>query len=306
MRERIDLMKYIHPWLKASRLTAQGFIIPPLLLGHAIAIYLGYQVTLETVILIHTYGLFMHLFIVYINDYADYETDQLNQTYTPFTGGSRVLVEGMLSKVSLKKAARFMALLTIINGIILSIASGTLFITLLILLGIFLMIAYSLQPIAISYRGYGETLQVIGVAIILPLVAFLSHGGTMGAVLWAPILALLPAQFAMAVSTSLPDEPSDKTSGKHTTVVNLGGQKARVLMILLFLLSYFVSVVIIQNNGAALWPVLLAAFPFALLVSIALKYNAIPGSRLLSGVVLLAILTNTTLVLSVSVIYMTT
>ncbi len=299
---KVVVIMSLHAWIKASRLPAQLFIFPSLLLGQALAVlYLGIDIAYGVMVLVHLYGLFMHLFIVYANDYADYETDKHNQTFTPFTGGSRVIVDGLLTKDALFKGAIIMGALTITLGVILSFMQTSAFILLLIIAGIGIFLAYSFKPIKMSYRGYGESLQALGVGLVLPLVGFLAQGGTLSSVPWTLILAFLPAQYAMAIGTALPDEPSDRASHKKTTAVKLGGANARRLMIGLYLLSLIL--VLIQSPFTpfmtSMVTVLLMMLIFMQGLIIWVK-NPLPGSIPLTILVSFSILTNTALVLSVA------
>lgn len=292
-------------WVKASRLPAQLFIFPSLLLGQITALYDGYNINWWILLLVHLYGLFMHLFIVYANDYADFETDQANQTYTPFTGGSRVLVEGELSKKELRMGSLIMVGLNLVFGILLSTLAGNWLILTAVIVGMLLFQMYSFSPVKLSYRGFGELLQMLGVGIILPTVGYLSQGGTLAQLPWWLFLLLLPAQYAMAISTSLPDEPSDKESSKNTTVVNLGSRPSKYLVLALYLLS-LISVLIYFAGALTQW---IAVSVFTLLavliinqLLVLVRFETQPGSKGLFNFVLLSILTNTLFGIGVSII----
>jgi 1,4-dihydroxy-2-naphthoate octaprenyltransferase len=296
-------LKKIGAWIQASRLPAQAFMFPSLLLGQMIYTSINGDFSWWKFILIHLYGLFMHFFIVYANDYADYHTDQLNSTFTPFTGGSRVLVEGVLSRKSLLMAANLMVGLCILIGVGFSFQIGSFVPVLLVLIGLFLLYAYSFPPFKISYRGCGETLQMLGVGVILPLFAYVAQGGSIVEFPWIFIFMILPSQMAMAISTSLPDEPSDKLSQKKTTVVLLGAKTAKGTMILFYILSVVIFLVSGQFNVAVLKVVvflLIMAILILLQIAIAIFSKGNPGSKSLFYLVALSILTNTLFVLGIS------
>jgi 1,4-dihydroxy-2-naphthoate polyprenyltransferase len=71
------------------------YIFWPLLLGQALAMGEGFS--WEVVLVCHFYGLASQLYIVFANDVADMATDRRNFTFTLFSGGSRVLVDGLLT-----------------------------------------------------------------------------------------------------------------------------------------------------------------------------------------------------------------
>lgn len=286
----------IKAWIAASRLPAQIFMFPAILLGQALHFSFTGEFNLGAFVSLLIYGLAMHFFIVYINDVADYETDQKNTTFTPFSGGSRVLVEGKLTKQSLLIAGLVMAGVVLFIGNLMAIRSGEWTLMVWIVVGLFLMHAYSFGPIRLSYRGFGEVLQMLGVGVVLPVVGYLAQGGAYETLPWLMIMALLPAQYGMAISTSLPDEPSDKESQKRTTVVILGVKRSQALMLGLFALAI---------GAVTLLSTITSTFVFLTLGIIILLSQLIifyakkpkPGDFSMFLLVSLAILLNTVLVL---------
>ena len=96
----------------------------------------------------------------------------------------------------------------------------------LAVLALGLLWAYSYPPLRLSYRGGGELLQMLGVAGVLPLYGYLAQGGALEAFPWALTAMLLPTHLACAISTALPDEPSDRLGDKRTWAVHVGGERA--------------------------------------------------------------------------------
>ena len=92
-------------WIKASRPLAHANIAPPLVWGQAMAGATTGRFDPWMAAAVHGWGVLVHLFIVYANDYADRDTDLQNQTFGPFSGGSRVLPDGDLKPSALAGAA---------------------------------------------------------------------------------------------------------------------------------------------------------------------------------------------------------
>lgn len=287
-------------WLKASRIPAQTFIFPSLLLGQALAFNQGASLNWIIFSLVTLYGISMHLFIVYSNDYADYETDKINQSYTPFTGGSRVLVEGVLSERALYKASYMMLGATLAFSVIISIVLTSFIPLILAVTGILLMHAYSFKPIKLSYRGFGETLQMLGVGVVLPLMGYYAQFGSLQSLPVFIILLLLPAQFAMAISTSLPDEPSDRLSQKNTTVVHLGVVLSKYLMVILYGFTFILMLWAPQVDTIPTLLIVFIAIIIVVELYLSMLKKTLPGHPSMLLFVALSILTNTTLVLSVT------
>ena len=286
----------IKSWVAASRLPAQIFIFPALLFGQAIHFSLTGAFDLTTFILLTLYGIAMHFFIVYINDVADFDTDKENNTFLPFSGGSRVLVDGKLTKRQLLTAGLIMAGAVLYLGGMLGQLNREFTIPIWVVFGLFLMHAYSFAPIKLSYRGFGEILQMLGVGLVLPVVGYLAQGGTYDALPWLLIITLLPAQYAMAISTSLPDYPSDKKSNKRTTVVALGVQNSIRLMLILFGLATAGVTWFIDDNASFLF-IYLALVILLVQMYIFYRKKPVPGNGPMFILVALAILLNTVLVL---------
>lgn len=224
-------------WMKASRLTSQSYIFLPLLFGQACYFHMSQKIDWFLFLLLHLFGLCNQLYIVYANDYADRETDQHNKTFNMFSGGSRVLIDGDLSPSQLKNGAFLMAGLCLLFGAVVTLAYERWLAIPIVLFALSLLWAYSYPPLKVSYRGGGEILQMIGVGIVLPSLAFYVQAGTLVGMPWYLLIALLPSQLACAMSTSLPDEPSDRSSGKKTSTVLLGAEFTKLLIFILNLLT---------------------------------------------------------------------
>ncbi|QRO02979.1 prenyltransferase [Archangium violaceum] len=186
----------------------------------------GQPLDLGTLVGVQLFGLLDQLFIVYANDWADQETDRRNRTPTVFSGGSRVLVEGRLSPRAIGTAALVCAGSLLAVSVGLAVARGAPLLVPLAVLALGLLWAYSYPPLRLSYRGGGEALQAVGVAGVLPLYGYLAQGGALGSFPWALVALLLPTHLACSIATALPDEPSDRESGKLTLPARIGGERA--------------------------------------------------------------------------------
>lgn len=159
--------------------------------------------------------------------------------------------------------------------------------------GVFLLWAYSFPPLRFSYRGGGELLQMVGVGVVLPLYGYTSQGGDPGRFPLIYFAPLLPLQLACALSTALPDAPSDRAGRKHTLAVLWGLGPAKAVVIGLYTLALGIY--------AALWPdgtayLLLPAAP--LLGVVAMAAYARPGTTSMFLLVLFSNLTTITFMLS--------
>lgn len=235
-------MNKIQAWIKASRLLSQSYIFLPLLLGQRYAVTeLGIDFDHGIFFWMLIFSFSIQLFIVYGNDYNDMEIDSMNRTFNIFSGGSRVLVEGYLTRRELAIGIWVMVVLNLFVGSVLTIFYKRWFAFPIIFLGMFLLYLYSFPPFRFNYRGGGELLQIIGVANVLPIIGYYAQSNVIHPMQlpWILVLILLPFHLACAISTELPDYPSDKTGQKQTIVVLIGPQRAKCLIIMLNFLSMF-------------------------------------------------------------------
>ncbi|MFO0663142.1 MAG: prenyltransferase [Polyangiaceae bacterium] len=267
-------------WVRAARLPAQSNIAVPLLCGQALAYQAGFGFEAKSAVLVFTFGLFDQLAIVFSNDAADEETDRKNQTFTPFSGGSRVLVEGALSRSSLLRASFVCSFLALVSLSLLASMGRSWLLPFVGAFGLFLLWAYSFPPLRLSYRGGGEVLQVLGTGVVLPLIGFLGQGGAPAAFSLAWFALLVPIRLSCAIATALPDEPSDRASEKRTFVVLTSSTAASVAMFLLALVS-FAAAMFVPGAAHLLLGLrasdLLPAFAFSVLALLFVRSK--PGSR---------------------------
>ena len=267
-------------WIQASRLPSQAYIFFPILLGEMIAYCRTGTLNWPVFGVLHLFGLCIQLYIVYANDYADHAIDQLNTTYTMFSGGSRVLVDGKLSRLEIGVAAATMAACSLLAGGLLHIVFHRAFALLFVLLALFVLYAYSFPPIRLSYRGGGEILQMLGVAVLLPVFGYYAQTGHLDRFPLMIFWVLAPTNLACAIATSLADEPSDRQGDKRTTSVLLGNRGAKICI--LALNSFTIPLVawnLLTEFGKGVQWTFLVSMVLPLLCAIIVYQRARPGTR---------------------------
>ncbi len=264
------------PWIRAARLPAQSNIALPLLVGQALAVQQGHRWSWTAAALAFGFGLFDQLFIVFANDVADVDTDRENRTFTPFSGGSRLLVEGALAPRALGAAAIAAAAVAGALAAALAVLHRSAAPLGLFVAAIALLHAYSFRPLRLSYRGGGELAQVLGTGVVLPLLGWVAQTGTLHAFPWGALAFLLPIRFACAIATALPDEPSDRASAKRTLPVAIGGVASGIVMAALAAASLGLYA---RSAGRPL----LLAIPGALALAALVLARAKPGTRAMTA-----------------------
>jgi len=266
-------------WIQASRLASQGYIFFPLLLGQALWFSQSGHLNWPMAGLTWLFGLVIQLFIVYANDVADADIDRANSTFTPFSGGSRVLADAKLTASDLKTGVAVMVVLNFMIGTCL-LMQGRPLAPGLILIALALLWLYSFPPVRLSYRGGGEFLQMIGVGLVLPLFGFYLQAGTFAGFPVRYLAVLFPLQLACAFSTTLPDEPSDRAGGKRTLSVLIGIHRAKRVVVALHIVAPVILAGVLLPEGSltSLFAVIAVPIP-AIAGMLVFRSRAMPGNR---------------------------
>lgn len=213
-------------WIQAARPLAQINIALPLLLGQAMAFAALGRFSVGLMYCAGLFGTLVQLVIVFVNDFADRETDARNTTFSRFSGGSRVLPEGRIAPAALRRAALLMLALLLLFCGALALA-GRPWAPLFALATALLVWAYNHPPLRLAYRGHGELLQGIGIGMVLPLAGYYLQAGSFAGFVWPALVPLLLLGYVGNILTALPDAPSDRASDKRTYPVRRGQWIAR-------------------------------------------------------------------------------
>jgi 1,4-dihydroxy-2-naphthoate polyprenyltransferase len=260
-------------WIQAARIPSNANLIFPLLLGWAWAGLSDFH-TVSSLWLIPVliYGWFNQLYIVFLNDACDEESDRMNRTFNQFSGGSRVLPEGLLTQSTLWRAGVFTGLLALLMAVLMGWWLERPFLPAISLIGLMLMVLYSVKPFRLNYRGGGELLQGLGCGLVLPIFSHYVFSGTIwSGEGWQGLAALL-ISFALhtssSIATTLPDVTSDRLSGKNTLAALSSIPLAAILAIGLSGMALLVGFFVFPHQ--LLVSTLSLALPSALLVTAAL------------------------------------
>jgi 1,4-dihydroxy-2-naphthoate octaprenyltransferase len=165
----------------------------------------------------------------YANEYADYETDA--QTIrTPFSGGSGALLRTGLPRIFALRAAWGAAIL---GALITLIAFDREFLTpsaiWILTLGTFFGWMYSLKPLALGWRGFGELDNALLGGVLLPLYGYVVQAGKFDAWVFTALLPFGASAFINLLATTWPDREADEAVGKRTLATRLPVQYLRLL-----------------------------------------------------------------------------
>jgi 1,4-dihydroxy-2-naphthoate polyprenyltransferase len=96
---------------------------------------------------------------VFLNDWFDFDSDRLNRHGGPFTGGSRVLVDGRLDRAAMRKGIvlSILGAAGALAGLVaMAPAASTGSMAAIYALLALLALAYTVPPLKLSHRGFGE------------------------------------------------------------------------------------------------------------------------------------------------------
>jgi 1,4-dihydroxy-2-naphthoate octaprenyltransferase len=168
----------------------------------------------------------------YANDYFDLAADRANQTPTDWSGGSRVLVSGVLPPRLALHMALLLAAVALLTNLVLSVVVSPGLLTFSLLAGAQCAAwFYSAPPLRLHSRGLGELTTMLVVTLLTPLTGYALQTGRVDLL---PLLAALPlggCQFAMLLAIEFPDAEGDRAVNKRTLVVSLGAVGAMRLYV---------------------------------------------------------------------------
>lgn len=211
-----------------------------------------------------------------VNEYVDYKSgvDRFvtEDKRTPFSGGKKTIVDGVLELNHTKNI-----------GIATMAAAGIigLYITLarepkvfwIGAAGFLISIIYSLPPIKLAYRGFGELAVGFVYGPLLMSGSYLVQTHTLSLV---TALASLPVGFLIAnvlVINEFPDYEADLKGYKRNLVVRLGKKNSVTVYALLYILAYTGVMALMIVTRKFSWAIALTSIPMAMSsVKVAQKY----------------------------------
>jgi len=227
-------------YIKALRAQFFTAVLIPCLLGTAIAYSdrgefksLYFTITLLSLLLAHGA-------INAFNDYYDHlnGTDENNTgRLSPFTGGSRIIQDSLLTPKEMKNFALILTALATLGGIYLTYEIGYV-VFLIALLGIMAGILYSSPFMFLSSLGLGEFFVFLSFGPLTLLGSYYVQAQNFSL---SALIASLPIGFLIAsvlYINQFPDYDADKEAGKTNLVVRLGKKTARYGIFILMAFTY--------------------------------------------------------------------
>jgi 1,4-dihydroxy-2-naphthoate octaprenyltransferase len=234
-------MNGIKKWILAVRAPFFTGIAIPIIFGATLAYYItgDFHWGLFLVTLIG--GLFAHAAANLANDYFDHRTtdDDINQHFTPFSGGSRIIQNKLLTPRAVLIGAFVTWGLALAAGVYLTFNTPGYWVLILAGLGFLGGFFYTASKMAFSYNRIGELAILINFGI-LPVMG--SYYVQTGSFTWLSFWSSFPIGFlitAILYINQYPDYDADKAVQKNHLVVTFGKKTARIGYYFLIFGSYF-------------------------------------------------------------------
>ena len=185
------------------------------------------------------------------DDVIGADTDNTERIY-PYTGGSRFIQTGLLSRAQMTRLALGLAAVALLLGALLAMSRGP-GVVLLGVLGLGLGLLYSLPGAQLSARGVGETAVGFSFGVLPVLGTVWLQAGRLD---FDALLICLPVSAwaaAILIINEVPDIEADRRAGKRTLVVRCGASGARWIYWGLTMLALLASFIAIGLDALPLW-----------------------------------------------------
>ena len=217
-------------WLRAVRAPFLAATIVPVALGSVLAWHATGRLAGLRLLLTALGAILVHAGTNLLNEYADHVSgaDAANATPMPFSGGSRVIQEGLLAPRTILLASRLSFIAGAGAGLYLnSVVRGNIILA-LGAAGVFLGYFYSARPLRIGYRGFGlgEISVGIGFGPLMVLGAYYVQAEILSLEVLLLSLPLAVLIMLVLIINWFPDRESDLSVGKRTLVGVLGRKRA--------------------------------------------------------------------------------
>ncbi len=208
----------------------------------------------------------LHLGLNVANDVFDDVSgaDAANVTPTPFSGGSRVIQYGLVSRRTMIALAVAFYLIGAGVGVYLAETRGR-WLYLIGGVGVAISLAYTGPPLRLVNRGVGEGAVALGFGPITTLGAYYVLTGRFS---WEAFYACLPVAILIALVlyvNEIPDRIGDEAAGKRTLVVRWSKERVLAAYTASIAAAYGIVVAGVAAGGLPVWTFLaLATVPMAL------------------------------------------
>jgi 1,4-dihydroxy-2-naphthoate octaprenyltransferase len=252
-------MKNVKLLVRATRAPFLTATVVPVLLGSALAwrdghFHFGYF------LLTFLGAMAFHAATNVINDYGDHKSgnDDINQELTPFSGGSRMIQEQLLSPRQTLRLALIYYAIGIVIGLYLALVRG-LPVLWIGLIGFLMSALYTVPRVGLAYLGHGlgELAVGLGFGPVMVGGAYYVQAQNFAPQMWYASIPVGLLITAVIYINEFPDRTADKAADKRTLVVKLG-RRGAVPGYIALMLGTYLSIALGVSLGLLPWPTLIA------------------------------------------------
>ena len=259
---------YIRAWWRLSRIPFLSVGILPLILGFVLAWRWGYKGPPGLYLLSSAAVILIMWMSYYLGEWNDFEGDRLNQTFNRFSGGSRVMVKGLLPLRAALLLGYGCLIGAILIGFYIYLRYETSPWTLLLGgVGIFSGFSYSNRPFRWSYRGWGEILIGFCYGWLPVATGFYLFAGSFSPQVFLLSVPISLSVFNVILINEFPDAEADLAVGKKNLVVRFGKERIGDLLLGFSILTAFSFIKVILVIGKTpVWLFFLSGIPLILIL----------------------------------------
>jgi 1,4-dihydroxy-2-naphthoate octaprenyltransferase len=262
------LGSYLAAWWRLSRVPFLSVGVLPLILGFVLAWRWGYKGPIGLYLLSSMAVILIMWMAYYLGEWNDLEGDQINQNFNRFSGGSRVLVKGLLPLWVSSLLGYVCMVGAMLTGLYIyyQYQTGS-WLLLLGGIGIFSGFFYSGKPFRWSYRGVGEILVGFCYGWLPIATGFYLFTGFFSHQILLLSIPIGLSIFNVILINEFPDEEADRAVGKKNLVVRFGKERMGDLYIgLSILVSLSLTKVLRIFGQTPVWLIILSGVPLLLIL----------------------------------------
>ncbi|MEH1013012.1 prenyltransferase [Micromonospora sp. CPCC 206060] len=259
-------------FIRLARLRFLLYNLLPVGLGAAVAVHQGHDLDLTWYAVAQLFAWTVHVMTHYCNEYFDLDADRANVYFTPWTGGSRALVDGSVRPIVALGTA--FVLWSVAQLMVAAMPSWPARIlgTVTVVLAWF----YTAPPGKLNYRGAGELTVAAILNGLWPAVAVVLQTGSVPVLLVAILLPTALLQVVRMMVMNLGDRRSDATVGKRTLPVIIGYRRAVTVIVLAQPVAYamLTGFALLGWVPWLVWAPMMATAPLSVWLAVQLRRGA--------------------------------
>ncbi|HQE94346.1 MAG TPA: 1,4-dihydroxy-2-naphthoate octaprenyltransferase [Candidatus Marinimicrobia bacterium] len=236
-------------WLRVYRAPFLTASVAPVILGTSVGWYETGRINFISGLLALLGTIFAHFGANIFNDYYDHLTgcDDNNLDFTPFSGGSRTIQNGLLTARQAFWAGLVAFLLVVLIGLLLIVYTGRPALIIFGIVGLAIGFLYTAIPVKLAYRGLGE----IGIFIAFgPLIVIGASYVQTGTISFLAFLASVPAGLLVMLilyANEILDEKADRSADKNTIIVKIANRNTalKIYRLILYVVPIWIIVFVI-------------------------------------------------------------